>query len=142
MTRPHSYTADKASTPRTDAAAKPGEYGQPYEVVDAEFARQLERELVLVGCYDDRCRRDTSPPEKSPEVRLNDDGTLDEVVHPAAHLEQMDDDHWFLEVGPNGNSVAVWLHSKSKITASFEHRRDATNGEGILDHVNMGSVGK
>lgn len=66
------------------------------------------------------------PPEKEPEVRLNEDGTLDEIAHPAAHLEQMDHNHWFLEVGPNGNSVAIWLHAKGKITATYEHRRDAT----------------
>jgi hypothetical protein len=35
----------RGMTPRTDAEVRMGEYGQPYEIVDAEFARQLEREL-------------------------------------------------------------------------------------------------
>lgn len=57
-----------------------------------------------------------------PEVRLNDDKTLDEVVTPHFQLEQMDRDHWFLCVDSGGKSVAVWLYSKSKITATYEWR--------------------
>lgn len=57
--------------------------------------------------------------EATTEVRLNDDGTLDEVVGSGAfHLEQMDANHWFLQVG----SIAVWLRAKGKITATSEHR--------------------
>lgn len=34
------------------------------------------------------------------EIRLNDDGTLDEIVGWGRfHLEQMDDDQWFLDLG-------------------------------------------
>lgn len=36
---------------------------------------------------------------KSREIRLNDDGTLDEIVgHGGVHIEQMDTNHWFVEV--------------------------------------------
>jgi hypothetical protein len=75
------------------------------------FWRALRRELTV------------SATRETPEVRLNEDGTLDEIAHPAAHLEQMDYNHWFLEVGPNGDSVAVWLRAKGKIEATFEYRR-------------------
>jgi hypothetical protein len=81
-------------------------------------------DAVLALCrFAELCRGSISP-----EVRLNDDKTLDEVVHPAAHLEQMDFNHWFLEIGDAGNSVAVWLHAKGKITATYEHRRDIACG--------------
>ena len=34
------------------------------------------------------------------DIRLNDDGTLDEIVGKGRfHLEQMDDDQWFLDLG-------------------------------------------
>lgn len=52
------------------------------------------------------------------EVRLNDDKTLDEVVCRGDQLEQMDFNHWFLSLG----DVAVWLHAKGKITATYERR--------------------
>ena len=57
-----------------------------------------------------------------PEIRLNDDGTLDEVVAPGFHLEQMDFNHWWLEVEIDGRAVSVWLTAKGKITASYERR--------------------
>lgn len=57
-----------------------------------------------------------------PEIRLNDDGTLDEVCAPGFHLEQMDYNHWFLEIEVDGKAVAVWLHARGKITASYERR--------------------
>lgn len=44
------------------------------------------------------------------EVRLNDDGTIDEVVlrdafgRCWAHLEQMDKAHWFLGLYPDGEA--------------------------------------
>jgi hypothetical protein len=60
--------------------------------------------------------------ERSAEVRLNDDKTLDEVVtKDGDQLEQMDYNHWFLQIA----DVAVWLHAKGKITASYEHRPTA-----------------
>jgi hypothetical protein len=56
------------------------------------------------------------------EVRCNADGSLDEVVSllAPAHLEQLSNTGWFLEIGP----VAIWLESQSKITANWEHRGD------------------
>ena len=59
-----------------------------------------------------------------PEVRLNDDGTLDEVVAPGFHMEQMDTDHWWLEVESGGERVVVSLQARGKITAHFERSKD------------------
>lgn len=59
------------------------------------------------------------------EVRLNDDGTLDEVVCRGDQLEQMDYNHWFLSMG----DVAVWLHAKGTITASYERRAPQSREE-------------
>jgi hypothetical protein len=60
------------------------------------------------------------PAEVWAEVRCNADGSLDEVVTRTggAHLEQMSDKQWFLLIGP----VAIWLHSKGRITANWENR--------------------
>jgi hypothetical protein len=103
--------------------------------VPADFARTLERELAeakaeelrihkeKVDHYEARleAERRLSQEQRSDakaEVRLDDDRGLDEVCAPGGHLERLDDGHWFLEVG----DVAVWLHSHSLITASFERR--------------------
>ena len=59
----------------------------------------------------------------APEVRLNQDKTLDEVVSRYCHLEQMDYNHWFLDAG----GVVVWLHAKGKINATYEYRRTDMN---------------
>jgi hypothetical protein len=62
--------------------------------------------------------------EKAIETRLNDDKTLDEVVASGAtfHLEQMDRDHWWMEVGVGGKAISVWLKSKTTIRATYEWR--------------------
>lgn len=66
-------------------------------------------------------------------IKLNDDGTLDEVVAGRAILEQLDSGHWFLSMErADGSDVAVWLHSSRPITASWEERpppRRITEGE-------------
>ena len=62
-----------------------------------------------------------------PEVRLNPDGTLDEVCAPGFHLEMMDYNHWFLEVVQNGHAVAVWLHARGRIVANYERRLSHTS---------------
>ena len=51
---------------------------------------------------------------KPPEVRLNEDGTLDEIVAFGAyvHLEQMDDGHWWLAVESDGHLVHINLATK------------------------------
>jgi hypothetical protein len=60
-------------------------------------------------------------------IELNDDRTLNEIVVGAAHLEQLDDGHWFLSMGRHdGSSVAVWLWSDTPITVTYE-KRDAGN---------------
>ena len=58
---------------------------------------------------------------KAPEVRLNDDGTLDEVVGTGTfHLEQMDTGHWWMRIENEAGSVDVWLWSEGKISADFD----------------------
>lgn len=59
---------------------------------------------------------------ESIEVRLNHDNTLDEIVANGArfHLEQMDNNRWWLVVENDGHSVNVWLSARGKITAYFE----------------------
>ena len=60
-----------------------------------------------------------------PEIRLNDDGSLDEVVGNGVtvHLEQMDDGLWFLGVYGGKKVVQVWLRSKRPIKANYEESR-------------------
>lgn len=59
--------------------------------------------------------------DKAPEVRLNADGSLDEVVGVGlVHLEQMDTGHWWLEISNAAGSMHVNLHSKRRIAAMFE----------------------
>ena len=62
-----------------------------------------------------------APPEQ-PEARLNEDGTLDEVVGIGAfHLEQMADDHWWMEIENSAGRIAVWLITEGgKIVATYE----------------------
>ena len=57
-----------------------------------------------------------------PEIRLNDDKTLDEIVAENAfvHLEQMGDNCWWMTVECGGQSVRVWFSARGKITAHFE----------------------
>jgi hypothetical protein len=52
------------------------------------------------------------------EVRLDGDGNLDEVVSAGAVMENLDYNHWFIEIG----DVAVWLHAKGRISANYERR--------------------
>ena len=59
---------------------------------------------------------------KPPEVRLNPDGSLDEVVAENAivHLERMSDSLWWLSVESGGKTVTVWLSGECKISASHD----------------------
>lgn len=63
--------------------------------------------------------------DKPPEIRLNADKTLDEVVaeNCTFHLEQLDFNHWWFAVECGGKRVAVWLHAKGKITATYEEEQ-------------------
>lgn len=58
------------------------------------------------------------------EIRLNPDGTLDEVCAPGVHLEQMSATSWFLSVG----EVNLWLNSTGKITVTYEDNRSQKEG--------------
>lgn len=56
-----------------------------------------------------------------PEVRLNTDGSLDEVVGTGAfHLEQMGDNLWWMRLDAPGRSIVVWMRAKGKIKARAE----------------------
>lgn len=57
-----------------------------------------------------------------PEVRLCEDGSLDEVCADMAHLEKLDHNHWFLDVQQGNRSVSVWLHGKGVVRATWERR--------------------
>lgn len=60
---------------------------------------------------------------KPPEVRLNDDGTLDEIVGSGLfHLEQMHNNHWWMCFESAGKRVDVNIWTKkAHITANVEH---------------------
>ena len=58
---------------------------------------------------------------KTPVVRLNEDGSLDEVVGIGSfHLEQMDNNHWWLRLESATGSVSIWLKARGTIIASYE----------------------
>jgi hypothetical protein len=65
-----------------------------------------------------------SAPSLSPghEIRLNEDGTLDEVcAWGFVHLEQMDDGHWWLGIDTiDGQLLHVNLWARGKIQALAE----------------------
>ena len=73
------------------------------------------------------CPCEDRPRGVSPEVRLNDDGTLDEVVAHGAyfHLEQMGAGHWWMVVTVGDRAVHINLSSSRKIMASYEVCGDA-----------------
>ncbi len=77
---------------------------------------------------------DSSKPEAAGEVeiRLDDDGALDEIVGgTGVHLEQMDTNHWWLAVYYPGGRVTCGLHARGKITAFVEREPDVkTEGGG------------
>ena len=59
----------------------------------------------------------------SDRIKLNEDGSLDEIVFGGAHLEQMDHNHWFLSMcAPDGAEIVVELRSNSPITVTYEVR--------------------
>jgi len=66
----------------------------------------------------------------SDRINLNEDGSLDEIVFGNAHLEQMDDNHWFLSMcREDGSEIAVWLWSDTPITATWERRDPPKSAE-------------
>ena len=60
-----------------------------------------------LGPHDDVC--------EGVEVRLNEDGTIDEVVADGFHLEQMDDDRYWLNfrVGDDWQHIMLHRHKKN-----------------------------
>ena len=65
--------------------------------------------------------------ERDAKIRLNEDGSLDEVVGGTGiHLEQMDTNHWWMAVYHPTGRVTVNFHARGKITAHAERERDAT----------------
>lgn len=57
----------------------------------------------------------------NPTYHLNEDGTLDEIFAGPVHIEQMDDNHWWIGIAlPNGETLHVnfWT-PRAKIRASY-----------------------
>jgi hypothetical protein len=67
------------------------------------------------------------------EVRLNDDGSIDEVVTGqlrGVHLEQMAAGSWWMSLdGPHGRRMCICFHSKAKIRVTAED--DGFHSSGI-----------
>lgn len=60
------------------------------------------------------------------EIRLNEDGTLDEVVGTGQfHLEQMSPKHWWMALEYGSGRVCVNFNSKTKIRAFAENEPDS-----------------
>jgi hypothetical protein len=65
------------------------------------------------------------------DIRLNDDGTLDEIVGTGTiHLEQMDTNHWWMQFEcAGGKTVTVSLQARGAIKAT--HEMEAVSVEGV-----------
>ena len=64
-----------------------------------EAERQIHRPVIKWGRY---------------EIRLNEDRTIDEIVGPDFHLEQMADNDWWLGIGKPKNIMHVGLYCKTR----------------------------
>lgn len=62
------------------------------------------------------------PNDKCLKIRLNQDGSLDEIVarNAFSHIEKMDKNKWWFSIEQNGKQVDVWLEARGKITTHFE----------------------
>ncbi len=73
-------------------------------------------------------RHNVASKMKTWEIRLNDDGSLDEVVADtcSVHLEQMDDNQWWLGVDDlpcaKGHRISVFFQARGKIRAMIAER--------------------
>ena len=112
-----------SETPRTDSYLQNAEItcADDMAIHAAAFARQLERENAALR--EQLAERDAEIAALKghavePRIGLNSDGSLDEVVGSPGHIEQLDSGHWFVEIG----EYAIWLHTKGKIVAHYEHR--------------------
>lgn len=61
-------------------------------------------------------------------IEYDDDGGLDEIVSPAAHLERMDADRWFLVISQSdGKEVCIWFRGH----VTHHEIRPAETGEPV-----------
>jgi hypothetical protein len=61
------------------------------------------------------------------EVRLCDDGSLDEVVGEGSfHLEKMSDKHWWMCIEKDHKRLDINLSSKARITATYQGDESVT----------------
>jgi hypothetical protein len=62
---------------------------------------------------------------KMTEILRNPDDSIDEIVcdRCAFHLEQMADNHWWVEIETKKGSVHISLHARGKITATVDDER-------------------
>jgi hypothetical protein len=87
-----------------------------------QITSKIPNEYVLNDSIQLSGKRITAIKPAPPMVRLNDDKALDEILAERAtfHLEQMDDNLWWLSVEAGGKQIDVWLRSKRKIKAHLE----------------------
>jgi hypothetical protein len=59
---------------------------------------------------------------RNPDIRRNEDGSLDEIVAAGAtvHLEKMDDDEWWLRIDVGERHIQVNFGSTAPIRATVE----------------------
>lgn len=116
---------DIADLVTADIAARKAEgirrYGTPLRanngrdaLLDA-YQEALDQAVYLRQAIEERGKPAPGPDEPSIEMRYNEDDTLDEVVARGAfvHLEQLDDNCWWLNVRlPDGREAMLTLYSK------------------------------
>lgn len=74
--------------------------------------------------------------EKEVIVRFNEDGSLDEVIGTGIfHLEQMDNNHWWMQLGPH----MVNLSARGKVKAIFG-KNEAQGGGKIVPEPRGGDT--
>lgn len=58
------------------------------------------------------------------DLRLNDDGSIDEILaeNATVHLEQMDDGAWYLGIYHGAGYQQIWLTSKRPIYVQTDGR--------------------
>lgn len=61
-------------------------------------------------------------PEPEPEIRLNDDGSVDEIFaqNASVHIEQMDSNAWYIGIGTATKYLQIWLRGKRAVKLHHE----------------------
>lgn len=129
--RPMTYWGGKPEQPnaaRQEKSQKDSELGTGLDPASpAGAAPDPQEARAMSDSVSNSTNADAGPVERrarphDPEVRLNEDGTLDEVIgFGAIHMEQMDANHWWLRIDcVGGGAVVVNLIARGKISAHHE----------------------